>query len=339
MGEASLSEVKSMEKTLEVCKVLESITAIPFEPDSMLRMLVPNSLILVQAMFALESELGATIDMASLDYNATPTDLANALILKSEEDEKVETEDEEIPLSPIQTAYLLGSEDDIELGGQATFIYAEASYECSRGDLLSAIQIVLDRHDIFDYEIDLEEGVMRPGERQVSVGSHDATSPQELLRVREDLQRKANKSNEKYSLVHIEVCGSGPCKLLGYFNMVIMDAGSLYILFNEIESVLKGKKLPEALPIAKAVKKTISRDSEETVRKDIEYWRKKVESFPTPPEPAQRVMGTTCWNTRRFSESLDAQLVTELSAVADRAGGLTLCSDSCLLRCRGSPLA
>ena len=320
MGAASLSEVKSMENTLEVCKVLESITAIPFEPDSMLRMLVPNSLILVQAMFALESELGATIDMASLDYNATPTDLANALILKSEEDEKVETEDEGIPLSPIQTAYLLGSEDDIELGGQATFIYAEASYECSRGDLLSAIQIVLDRHDIFDYEIDLEEGVMRPGERQVSVGSNDATSPQELLRVREDLQRKAKKSNEKYSLVHIEVCGSGPCKLLGYFNMVIMDAGSLYILFNEIESVLKGKKLPEALPIAKAVKKTISRDSEETVRKDIEYWRKKVESFPTPPEPAQRVMGTTCWNTRRFSESLDAQLVTELSAVADRAG-------------------
>jgi amino acid adenylation domain-containing protein len=329
------------QETQRVCRILESVIGIPFEPDSLLRALVPNSLMLVQAILALEGELGVSVDMASLDYDATVADLAAALTAEVDA-VPADPGSDEIALSPIQTAYLLGSEDDIELGGQATFIYAEASYDCSADRLASAVEAVLDRHDVFDYEIDLERGVMRPGSRQVGIGLSDDSSPEALLRMRRDLRHRARKSNEQGPLAYVEVCGAGPCKLLGYFNMVIMDAGSLYTLFKEIEAVLEGKSLPDAMPLAQAVSKALGRNSDEKKERDLAYWREKVGAFPTMPESAQRVMGTSDWHTVRLSEALDAPLVSDLDEAADNAGAslsalILACCSAVVARWQNAP--
>lgn len=124
-----------------VCDILESIVDVTFEPHDLLRARIPNSMMLMQAVLGLEARLSATIDLSRLDYDATVGDLVGIIEKRAESDQAADP-DHEISLSPIQIAYLLGSEEDIELGGQSTFIYAEAAFETSAHEVAAAVRTI-----------------------------------------------------------------------------------------------------------------------------------------------------------------------------------------------------
>lgn len=307
-----------MSNELKVCDILEGILGITFKPSDLLRTRIPNSLMLMQAILALESHMEVCVDLAELTFDATVADLADALVPKRETFSMSETR--EVALTPIQTAYLLGAEDDIELGGQTTFIYTEASYDCSAQCLGEAIDAVLSRHDIFRYGIDLDSGVMRYGERQVAVNFHGNNISDECLQLRHELLVQARMTDMQAPLVSIHVLGEANAKLLAYFNMVVMDAGALYIFFQEVDAVIKDEPLPLAMPYAVAVSRMVARYNAEQKDRDILYWQEKIREFPASPVPVRRVMGTEKWSTTRYSENLDSCLVKKLERIADEAG-------------------
>ena len=131
---------------------------------------------------------------------------------------------------------------------------------------------------------------------------------------------QARKSNEDGPLVGVRILGNENASLCAYFNMVIMDAGSLYVFFRELRDILTGKDLPEAMPLRQATRLTTEHLQASVRQRDLEYWRTKVQDFPTPTCPAHRVMGDHPWHTERLNNRLDADLSRKLERVAEKAG-------------------
>lgn len=302
-----------------VCDILESIVDVTFEPHDLLRARIPNSMMLMQAVLGLEARLSATIDLSRLDYDATVGDLVGIIEKRAESDQAADP-DHEISLSPIQIAYLLGSEEDIELGGQSTFIYAEAAFETSAHEVAAAVRTIAQRHDVFSYRPDLETGTLKRTDSSISIETQEDDSPSARSRVREELMEQARKSNEDGPLVGVRILGNENASLCAYFNMVIMDAGSLYVFFRELRDILTGKDLPEAMPLRQATRLTTEHLQASVRQRDLEYWRTKVQDFPTPTCPAHRVMGDHPWHTERLNNRLDADLSRKLERVAEKAG-------------------
>lgn len=306
-----------MSDVLRVCQVLESIIGVTFSPDDYLRARIPNSMMLMQAVLMLEDQLGVSIDLTKLDYNATVADLTKVLVVRKES--SVEQNAQEVALSPIQIAYLLGSETDLELGGQATFIYVESSYSVGAREVVNAVESVIARHDVFSYQIDLAGKTMCLGDRNVAVSVSTDGSPEACLRVRKELMERARRSNETGPLVSIWVLGKEDnAKLAAYFNMIIMDAGSLYIFFREIEALLKREPLPKAMSFSEALS-LASRGHEIRREEDLVYWREKAMSFPSRSIRECCVMGTDEWHTVRYSRRVTSKIVLALERVAKRA--------------------
>lgn len=321
------------------CAILEESMGVPFAPDDVLRLRVPNSLMLMQAVFALESQLDVSVDLSALDYSATVNDLVGTFeaptrdvaLIPAPTVALAPTRDSAlapaptVALTPIQTAYLLGSEPDLELGGQATFMYAEASYDCTAEALAAAARLVISRHDVLTYGIDLDEGVMTSGGADASACVVEGAPTSGLEALREEMIAQAKSSNDDGPYVCVRVCdaGLGRAKVLAYFNMVVMDAGSLYVFFRELSSAVAGVPLPESMPYAEAARRAWATADAEQRARDKEYWCEKARSFPAAPEPSARVMGTDAWGTTRFSHVIEPDDARALEEAAHRAQAST----------------
>ena len=302
---------------------------VPFAPDDVLRLRVPNSLMLMQAVFALESQLDVSVDLSALDYSATVCDLVDTFEAPTRAAAPAlmptrgaaPAAAEPLSLTPIQTAYLLGSEPDLELGGQATFMYAEASYDCTAEALAAAARLVISRHDVLTYGVDLDEGVMTPGCADASSCVVEGAPSSGLEALRDEMIAQAKSSNDDGPFVCVRVCdaGLGRSKVLAYFNMVVMDAGSLYVFFRELSSAVAGIPLPDPMPYAEAVRRAWTAADAEQRARDKAYWREKARLFPAPPGPPARVMGTDAWGTIRYSHVIDPDDARALERVAHEA--------------------
>ena len=231
--------------------------------DILLRDYIPNSLTFIQILLALEEGFGIALDYSQFGYDATVGDLVAIIhdnLTKGSQQNSFSSigdsddVDENIPLNPIQVAYILGSEPDIELGGQATFIYMETCHQCTAADVYEAITSIFNRHDAVGYSIDLENGQLIPAQTpQFSVTIKHGIPVTEL---RQQLQQAASASNDSGPMIsaYIVADTDNTTRLMIYFNMIIMDAGSVYIFYDELERQLTGESLPEALTYRDAVK-------------------------------------------------------------------------------------
>lgn len=294
--------------------------------DILLRDYIPNSLTFIQILLALEEGFGIALDYSQFGYDATVGDLVAIIhdnLTKGSQQNSISSisdsddVDENIPLNPIQVAYILGSEPDIELGGQATFIYMETCHQHTAADVYEAITSIFNRHDAVGYSIDLENGQLVPAQTpQFSVTIKHGIPVTEL---RQQLQQAASASNDSGPMIsaYIVADADNTTRLMIYFNMIIMDAGSVYIFYDALARQLAGESLPEVLTYRDAVK--IGSITDKQKQDAQEYWSKRALQLPARPDFGVEVRGSD-WSTTRLSLRLDADLVEKLERRAHALG-------------------
>ena len=281
--------------------------------DVKLRDHIPNSLTFLQMLLALEDEYGVSIDYAAMDPGATVADLAATIdaarggadagsAAGAAADPAAATDESDdggagkngadpadaVPLNPIQTAYLLGADEDIELGGQATYIYAESRHDHPLPQVEEAVQAVFGRHDVLFHRLDVDAGVLSPTGACLAtvevVGSGDDVDAA-VGEIRRDMRTAARSSNEDGPMVAARLLAdAGGCRMFIYFNMIVMDAGSVYLFFDELESLLAGESPAPASRYGDAVAAISARRRDGKRPEDLAYWEKKAADLPRRPE-------------------------------------------------------
>ena len=353
---SALSEAEREVRRINADDVLETIeTAIGVRLDSadtVLRNWIPNSLTFLQMLLALQDEYAVSIDYGSLNPDVTSAELAGIIetarqrsdlepantIATASDHSAVATGEQHtdfaadqtehcadfIPLNPIQTAYLLGADKDIELGGQATYVYTESWHDYPPCQVAEAVQTVYERHDVLFHRLDVDAGGMRPNGSccaTVEVVAAEVDSAAEVEDIRRAMRAAAESSNDCGPLVAARVLsGSGGCRLFIYFNMIVMDAGSVYLFFDELESVLAGRALPPASTYQAAVAAISTRNRAKTRAEDLEYWENKAAELPLRPEFPAVVSGEDNWSTRRLHAVLNSEVFAGLEERARRIG-------------------
>ncbi|MGV0421678.1 amino acid adenylation domain-containing protein [Corynebacterium simulans] len=319
--------------------------------DVKLRDHIPNSLTFLQMLLALEDEYGVTIDYAAMDPGVTVADLAAVIdaarggadagsaagaaagadpaVATGESDDGCAGKNgagpaDAVPLNPIQTAYLLGADEDIELGGQATYIYAESRHDYSLPQVEEAVRAVFGRHDVLFHRLDIDAGVLSPTGACLAtvevVGSGDDVDAA-VGEIRRDMRTAARSSNEDGPMVAARLLAdAGGCRMFIYFNMIVMDAGSVYLFFDELESLLAGEPPAPASKYGDALAAISARRRDGKRAEDLAYWEKKAADLPRRPEFPAAVRGDDDWSTRRLGTVLDAEITAKLGERARRIG-------------------
>lgn len=301
----------------------ETCGAVPADAGEPLRDAIPNSLALLQLLMAVEERYGCRLDHAGLAHAASLRDLAGAVRAAGARGRGAEgaAEPGAIPLNPIQIAYLLGDDPDLELGGQATFIYLETVHDGTAGPVAERIRGLLARHDVFTHRPDVMTGALLPGE---GAGAPVTTEDDAPGTGREEMLAAARQSNRTGPMCRAHVLdrdpgrpGSGPgVRVLWYFNMVLMDAGSVYLLLDELRRVLAGGEPAPAPALGAAVRRIAARRDPAARAAARDYWRTRAAQLPARPTPATIIRGDRTWSTTRRSEILDPGLVADLEAAA-----------------------
>lgn len=301
------------------------------DPAEPLRHAVAHSLSFLQILLDIEESFDCALDYSCFSYDVTLKDLLESVkeaqssaqrgaqgAAAQEPAGSRETPDE-IPLNPMQIAYLLGDDPDLELGGQATFIYLETCHWQSEDDVLRAVRHVIGRHDIFTYRPDLVTGTLRRSDGGAAVITSAADG---CDYGRDDLLAEASEAHRTGQLLHAHVLpeNGGGSRVRWYFAMVVVDAGSLYLLLSELEAVLAGRALPAAQQASIAARRLRERLSHENRELARAYWRRMSSQFPARPSFSQTVDGHQPWRTERLSQRVTSSEAAQLNAAARRWG-------------------
>ena len=299
--------------------------AVVDSPEAVLREHIPNSLALIQTFVAIEDEYRITLDYSGFHYEMTVANLVEEIRRAPSREhaggiadgDRPDRDDGRavIPLNPIQTAYALGSHDGIELGGQATFVYCEVRYSYPVDEVVAAANAVLARHEVDGYVLDLDSGVLyrevcdqRPI-RPTLGGDGD--------RVRAQLMDQARASNETGPLIAgVVVEDADGARLLIYLNMIIADAGSVYVFLNEVDDMLDGRDLNPVMSIVEATQRVGSVHRARDRVRDLDYWREMSGRLPTRPDFGVTVAGTEQWEMTRRQFVVEHETLTRLESNA-----------------------
>lgn len=212
----------------------------------------------------------------------------------------------------MQQAYLLGSTEGLELGGQSTFFYADLDVPCDADRAASIVHEVLDRHDVFTASIEHDEAALRidPQAARRHPGIDRPGTPEEADRLlagaRERLIAEGRASHETGRLYGATVVAlpDGGSRICLYLSMLIADAVTGAVFLSEVRALLRGEQLPEPSRYADAVHRISARCSRRRLREDQEYWRTRAEELPPAPRFRADVALTDGWRTQRHERLL-----------------------------------
>ena len=145
--------------------------------------------------------------------------------------------------------------------------------------------------------------------------------------LRAELESKAVRSFIEEPGVMLVVAGETKTKLFAYFNMVIFDAGSIYVLLSELDRLIAGKELPPVLQCAEAVGVVAARKQRFDAAEDLRYWKHKLRDFPERPNSFVPLFGESTPSMRRVSYQCSPALFKKLERVASEME----CSTSALI--------
>lgn len=310
-------------------EILQAVRRVLFEVagvdgvslDTVLRDQIPNSLTFVQLLLALENTFSIKFDYSHFDYDSTVASLVS-YIQQTPMGEAPPTQDSgdghamALALNAIQTAYILGADEDIELGGQATFIYSEVLFKTSAHQLVDAANFVINRHHIGGCFVDVDQGLLILNKDQSKQLVFHSSKP--ISELRDKLKQQAKLSNEKAPMIYGYAIqeSKGVSRLLIYFNMIVMDAGSLYVFFNELQKHIAKKELPPVLSYEQAISEINSACSDHQRQRAVEYWQTKCKELPEKPDFGTEILGTTAWSTERLQFTLGTDEKRVLERIA-----------------------
>jgi len=216
---------------------------------------------------------------------------------------------EPFPLTDIQHAYWVGSGTAVELGGVGTHYYFELDgLARDPRRLADSFRRVIDRHDMLR-AIVLPDGRQRtlpavpPFEIPVSqlAGLPPDEREAELGRIRADMGHRVQPAG-RWPLLEIRVSllGDQRMRLHISVNMLIMDAYSLSLMFNDWHRFYTDPAWsPDPLPLSYRdyVLASEAHQQGNRYRRAEEYWRQRLDSLPPAPalplarQPAQLTGG------------------------------------------------
>lgn len=200
------------------------------------------------------------------------------------------------PLTPIQSAYLLGSGSTFDYGGVSCHIYMEFDYERLEHSRVVAVwNQLIQRHEMLrtiinedGYQSVLNEisNIEVPSTNLIFEGKDDL----ELLHtIREKLGNKTYQP-DVWPLFDIALSHcTDRTKMHVSFDFLIADWASIWLLMSEFEALyFDNKSLPNIdFTFREYVKKDEMKRYQEKYKADRAYWHKRVPMLPTAPKLPQ----------------------------------------------------
>lgn len=255
----------------------------------------------------------------------------------------------DVAMTPMQRAYLLGSLEGQELGGQATFLYVDIAMACDAGRAARLVETLFARHDIFtatlrpeeavirlDPELPIrtcrvhgpdrveEDGTPRSAQRQDQREQCDqATQSGQagsrlIAEVRERLMAEARDCHRTGRLYGAEAIplADGTSRVCLYASMIIADAVSGVVFIGELHSLLRGEPLPAPARYTNAMHQVqtlaAARADGQNPDPDKAYWAQKAPTLPPAPRFRRGARMIDGWQTRGYQKLLSAELVAGL---------------------------
>lgn len=293
-----LNDIEKIVKN-NFCKILnkDNLT----KKDNFL-MLGGDSLKAIKLIDALEKECHCTIDLSDF-FNSPTIENTSKLIENSKKAElphndykrKKENKFEAFPVSELQEAYLVGRENEMELGNVTTQGYLELECtEYSHEKFLRVLERLVQRHEMLRCVVSYD-GTQKFLDKvpTISIPTTDISNCSEkekknhLLAVRKQMIQY-NLPLDKAPLIRIKVTKVSNEKVIihVYFDAIIIDGYSYEILHRELETLYKNEKneLPKLdITFKDYIEYKQRLKNTEKYRKAKEYWLNRI---PLLPEPA-----------------------------------------------------
>lgn len=319
----------------KVRQILTEVSGVDLdEKDFVLKNSIPHSVTLLHCLLGIEKEFNIQLPLEDIRYDYRFSELVDlvcanldeATVLGVEQDPQMgDVWADTIPLNQIQLAYLFGTSKEFELGGTATYVYFEAEYDAPKEQVAEHLDYLISRHSAFHYVPDLESGTLtRTESPQAVIQVRDGIDESDL---RAELEGKAVRSFIEEPGAMLVVAGETKTKLFAYFNMVVFDAGSIYVLLGELDRLIAGKELPPVLQCAEAVGVVAARKQRFDAAEDLRYWKRKLRDFPERPTSLVPLFGENAPSMQRVSYQCSPDLVKTLERVASEME----CSTSALI--------
>ncbi|MGQ5483806.1 non-ribosomal peptide synthetase (plasmid) [Photobacterium damselae subsp. piscicida] len=265
------------------------------------------------------------------------------------------TDGQPFPMTPVQHAYYVGRSPNQPLGGNGCHLYQEFDAEKLDPDHLEqALNTLLERHPMLRVAFQ-NDGMQRwlAPTAPLKVIRHNLTNATEeeventLLDLRARLShRPLNVQDGQTIEFHCSLLPQNRCRVHASIDLLVMDAASFSLFFNELSLLLQGMQLP---PLTKhydfcsylaqeKIELSASRRAAAT------FWAEQIDSLPTAPklplaqEPNQigkpqfhrrsHILSQQQWATFQHHASTNQitptmMLATAYSAVLSRWSGQT----------------
>lgn len=205
------------------------------------------------------------------------------------------TDGQPFPMTPVQHAYYVGRSPNQPLGGNGCHLYQEFDAEKLDPDHLEqALNTLLERHPMLRVAFQ-NDGMQRwlAPKAPLKVIRHNlATATEEevensLLDLRARLShRPLNVQDGQTIEFHCSLLPQNRCRIHASIDLLVMDAASFSLFFNELSLLLQGMQLP---PLTKhydfcsylAQEKTELSASRQAA---ATFWAEQIDSLPTAPK-------------------------------------------------------
>ena len=199
------------------------------------------------------------------------------------------------PMTPVQHAYYVGRSPNQPLGGNGCHLYQEFEADKLEPDHLEqALNTLIERHPMLSVAFQ-NDGMQRwlSPKAPLRVIRHDftcATTDQvesKLLDLRSQLShRPLNVQAAQTIEFHCSLLPINRCRVHASIDLLVMDAASFSLFFNELSQLLQGASLP---PLAKHYdfcSYLAQEDAELTASRETAatFWSQQIARLPTAPK-------------------------------------------------------
>lgn len=263
-----------------------------------------NSVLMMQIIAKIGKELKAEISFRDFIERNTIRNIAEILDSKDNKTDSFKYTEitfdkenfyKEFPLTNIQIAYLMGREEQFEMGGVSTHFYVETETDIDTDRFNEALQKLIDRHPM------LRAVVLSSGEQRILEKVPAYKIEVEDLRGMKEYEKRTLILNERERMSHF-VFDSSQWPLFEFkafklednrnyyfvgIDMLIADGASLEIIFRELGMFCDNPQL-ELSEIECTFRDYMIAYNDfqntETYKRDKEYWLNKLEEFPQAPQ-------------------------------------------------------
>lgn len=254
----------------------------------------------------LEEKYNISIDAASISLNNTirkmtgyiyslvsdGQNLSKKKLISNQYKIDIENRYKPFPLNDIQKAYWVGRTNEVLWGGVSCYGYCE--FDLKNLDLQkfeNAVIKLVERHEMLRTVIsgDGMQQILHIDEVKIplTIYSEDNIENAKKLaeKIRHEIEHMVIPTDRPLFEFRVLPMGNNVYRFFAGIDLMIADAMGLFHMWNDLDALYAGKRLPEinssfrdyVIYMSSPLKK-------EKYQKDKEYWMKKLEDFPPSPE-------------------------------------------------------